>query len=70
MLKGRGMVNGKGTYEFLLYASKDPASGDRGKFRIKIWNESTGQVVYDNEANTGERVEPETVIKGGFIFIR
>ncbi|HEX9985676.1 MAG TPA: DNA/RNA non-specific endonuclease [Thermoanaerobaculia bacterium] len=43
-LKGTGTINGTGNYTFLLTATD--ATPD--KFRIRIWNTSTGVTVYDN----------------------
>lgn len=43
-LKGTGMVNGSGSYTFMIWA----AQGSPDTFRIQIINRSTGVVVYDN----------------------
>src|SRR5262249_7969987 len=47
--KGSGMVNGTGNYGFLLTAIDGEVSGGGGvdKFRLKVWDKSTGSVVYN-----------------------
>lgn len=71
--KGRGMVNGSGDYGFLLTATDGQVSGGGGidKFRIKIWDAITNQVVYDNVPGAGDDMDaasPQT-IGGGSIVI-
>jgi hypothetical protein len=48
--KGVGTVNGAGDYGFLLTATDGDMTGGGGsdKFRMKIWDRATGQVIYDN----------------------
>lgn len=49
--KGAGMINGAGGYGFLLYATDADRTADltdKDTFRIKIWNRSSDDVVYDN----------------------
>jgi hypothetical protein len=71
--KGTGMINGSGTYGFMLSAIDGQLSGGGGsdKFRIKIWNKATGVLVYDNQvsADKDENADPTTVISGGSIVI-
>jgi hypothetical protein len=45
-LKGSGTINGKGNYQFMLYA----ADGTPDTFHIKIWFEENGEnnIIYDN----------------------
>jgi len=47
------------------------ASGGGGvdKFRIKIWDKATGQVVYDNQPGDPDNADATTVIGGGSIVI-
>ena len=69
--KGTGAINGSGNYEFLLTAVDGQVSGGGGadKFRIKIWDKSTGQVVYDNQMGASDNTDPATEIGGGSIVI-
>jgi PKD repeat protein len=48
--KGRGTINGAGDYGFLLTAVDDATDA----FRIKIWNRSTNDVVFDNQMDAGD----------------
>lgn len=62
--KGRGTINGGGDYTFMLWATdgdKDSNASTVDSFRIKIWDTSSGNVVYDNAA--------EVNIAGGSIMI-
>lgn len=59
--KGVGEVNGVGGYQFMLSV----VDGDPDTFRIKIWEESTGAVVYDN----GLVDESGTALGGGQVVV-
>ncbi len=39
------------------------------KFRIKIWDNASDGIVYDNEVGISEDTEPSNVIGGGSIVI-
>jgi hypothetical protein len=69
--KGTGTINNAGTYGFMLTAIDGAINGGGGtdKFRIKIWDKATGDVVYDNQLEAPEDAEPTTVIGGGSIVI-
>ena len=69
--KGTGTINGAGDFGFMLTAVDAKLNGRDGadKFRIKIWNKSTGQVVYDNQAGSDDNSDPTTSIAGGSIVI-
>lgn len=64
--KGVGEVGGEGDYGFLLTAI-DAEDGDR--FRIKIWDRTTDEIVYDNEIGRKDDGDPTTVISSGSIVI-
>ncbi|HEX9958624.1 MAG TPA: T9SS type A sorting domain-containing protein, partial [Fibrella sp.] len=70
--KGTGTINGTGDYGFLLTAIDGKLNGGGGvdKFRIKIWNKTTGDPVYDNQAGAGDDASPGTAIDGGSIMIQ
>ena len=40
-----------------------------GKFRIKIWDKVTGNIIYDNQMGGSDGVDPSTAIAGGSIVI-
>jgi len=63
--KGTGTINGVGEYGFLLTA----IDGTPDKFRIKIWDMATGEVIYDNQPGESDTADPTTAIGGGSIVI-
>jgi hypothetical protein len=71
--KGTGTVNGQPGYGFLLTATDGQLQGGGGvdKFRIKIWDVSTGQVVYDNVLGASDDIDNANpqAIAGGSIVI-
>jgi hypothetical protein len=69
--KGTGTINGAGSYGFILTAidGRVAGGGDVDRFRIKIWDSSDGDVVYDNQAGAGDDSTPSTVITSGRIAI-
>ncbi len=69
--KGVGTVNGAGSYGFMLTAIDGQVSGGGGvdKFRIKIWDKATGEIVYDNQMGAGDAADPTTAVMGGSIVI-
>jgi hypothetical protein len=69
--KGYGTINGSGEYGFMLKAIDGQINGGGGvdKFRIKIWDRATGEVVYDNQMGAAEDADPSTAIGGGSIVI-
>ena len=69
--KGSGTINGSGTYAFMLTAVDGQVKGGGGvdKFRIKIWDKSTGGMVYDNQMGAGDAALPTTAIQGGSIVV-
>ncbi|MCK4736083.1 MAG: thrombospondin type 3 repeat-containing protein, partial [Methanophagales archaeon] len=71
MYKGTGTINGEGNYEFMLSAidAELTPSTDVDKFRIKIWELDTEEVIYDNELGEDDDADPTTAIGGGSIKI-
>lgn len=71
--KGVGTINGAGNYGFLLTATDGQINGGGGvdKFRIKIVDKTTGNVVYDNVIGASEKIDGANpqVITGGSIVI-
>ena len=63
--KGTGTINNAGSYGFLLSS----IDGSPDRFRIKIWEKSSGAVVYDNMLGVAEDSTPATEIEGGSIVI-
>lgn len=69
-LKGAGQINGSGSYRFVLTCIDGDQPGGDGldKFRMRIWSDSQG-VIYDNQLNAPDNVDPTTVLGGGNIVI-
>ncbi len=69
--KGDGTINGAGSFGFLLTAVDGQSTGGGGqdRFRIKIWDKGTGQIVYDNQIGADDNSDVSTVLLGGSIVI-
>jgi hypothetical protein len=69
--KGTGTINGEGEYEFLLSAVDGDLQGGDGidKFRIKIWDIATEEIIYDNQMGEADNSDPSTELGGGSIVI-
>ena len=69
--KGSGTINGSGNYDFILTATDGQINGGGGvdKFRIKIWDHATGQIIYDNQMGADDDASPTTAITSGSIII-
>ena len=65
--KGEGTVNGVEGFAFFLSAV-DHADGD--KLRVRIWNKSTGVVLYDNQSGDDITGDARTLIGGGAIRVQ
>lgn len=70
--KGDGTINGTGSYGFLLTAVDGDVAGGGGidKFRIKIWEKSSGLVVYDNQMDAPDGAELTTALASGSVIIK
>ena len=69
--KGSGKINNAGDYRLMLTAIDGQVNGGGGqdKFRIRIWNNAGGGLVYDNQLNAPDSADPTTVLGGGSIVI-
>jgi hypothetical protein len=69
--RGTGSVNGTTGFGFELTGWDGQVSGGGGleKFRIKIWQGSPGNVVYDNERGSPDGSDPVTALGGGSVVI-
>jgi len=69
--KGSGTINGAGDYGFLLTAIDGQVSGGGGldRFRIKIWDKTTGLIVYDNQLGADDTGTASTELGGGSIIL-
>jgi len=73
MYKGTGTVNGEGEFRFILSAIDADVNGNDDhtvdRFRLKVWNEVTGDVVYDNQMGDTNDSDATMEIGGGSIVI-
>ncbi|MBI1765773.1 MAG: hypothetical protein HYR56_30580 [Acidobacteria bacterium] len=71
--KGSGKVNGAGDYRFMLTAIDGQINGGGGvdKFRIKIWDNASGGVIYDNKRGDSDELDSANpqALGGGSIVI-
>ncbi len=69
--KGEGTINSGGAYGFMLTARDGQVSGGGGvdRFRIKIWDKATEEVVYDNQMGDADDGDASDAIEGGSIVI-
>lgn len=65
IFKGIGTNNGIGDYTFLV----STIDGSPDKYRIKITDNSTNTVFYDNEMGSSETVDPTTPLVAGSVII-
>ncbi len=65
--KGFGKLNGSGAYNFLLTVIDGnlPGGGGVDRFRMKIWNKSTGALVYDNQLGASDADDPTAPVGSG-----
>ncbi|HVK09010.1 MAG TPA: PKD domain-containing protein, partial [Gemmataceae bacterium] len=70
-LQGSGEIDGVGGYGFFVSAIDGEAPGGGGvdRFRIRIWNKSTGAIVYDNQPGAPDSADPVTPVGGGNVRI-
>jgi hypothetical protein len=69
--KGSGSINGEGDYGFMLTAIDGnlTPSQDYDSFRIKIWDKTTEEVIYDNQMGMSDSGDCATELGGGSIVI-
>jgi hypothetical protein len=69
--KGSGTINGSGDYAFMVTVIDGSLTAKHGSdmFRIKIWDKSSGLVIYDNQPGTPDSANPTTATGGGSIRI-
>jgi hypothetical protein len=63
--KGSGTINGNGDYFFMLTA----VDGSPDTFRMKVWDKTTLNVIYDNQLLASDTADPTTALGGGSIQI-
>jgi hypothetical protein len=71
--RGFGKINGVSGYDFIVTVIDGNLAGGGGadKFRIKIWNKTTGVIVYDNQMGASDAADPIMPVgPGGDIVIK
>jgi uncharacterized repeat protein (TIGR01451 family) len=65
--KGFGKINGVSGYDFIvtLIDGGLPGGGGVDKFRIKIWEKTTGIIVYDTQPGASDAANPSTDVGFG-----
>jgi hypothetical protein len=70
-LQGIGTLDGQGEYGFMLTVMDGklmPGKAD-DLVRIWIWDQATGQVIFDSQIGESLLADPTTPIRGGSIVI-
>jgi PKD repeat protein len=65
--KGAGAINGQSGYGFLVTVVDGGAGGDM--FRIKIWEQASGALIYDTQLGAPDSATPTLAISGGSIVV-
>jgi CSLREA domain-containing protein len=70
-IRGLGTINHRGSYAFEVTVVDGHAigGGNVDRLRLRVWNATTGAVVYDNQMNAAQDAAPTTAIVGGTIRI-
>jgi len=58
-------INGTTQFAFMITAA-DPSNGNN--FRIKIWDQVTNKVIYDNMQGAEETNDSDTLLSGSFVI--
>jgi len=71
MYRGFGKINGNAGYSFILTVIDGQATNGGGvdKFRIKIWNKTTGAIVYDTQMGAPDNADPVTPVGEGSTIV-
>jgi hypothetical protein len=66
-LKGFGKLNGDAGYNFILTVIDGQAAGGGGtdRIRMKIWNKTTGAIVYDSQMGASDAADPTLPVGSG-----
>ena len=71
VIKGTGTIKGLGNYDYLISAlDGNPPRSGTDRIRIKIWNHSTGEVVYDTNRGAGDGAAPTVALGGGKVKVK
>jgi hypothetical protein len=69
-VQGVGKVNGETGYNFILtVVDGNTKGGVVDKFRIKVWNKSTGAIVFDNQCGASDAEDPTAAVGSGSTIV-
>jgi PKD repeat protein len=66
---GRGSINGDGVYGFFISVIDGKIQGGEDKFRMKIWDLNTNEVLYDTMMGESINADPDVELGGGSIVV-
>jgi len=71
-LSGNGTINGAAGYGFLLSGIDGKIDGKKlpDKVRLKIWDQTTGRIIYNSQMDATNSAAPTLVLGGGTINIK
>jgi hypothetical protein len=67
--KGTGTINGAGSYGFMLTARDGGGTSAPDAVRVRIWDQATGSVVYDNQSGDALTADAVDALEGGSVVI-
>ena len=67
--RGTGKVNGTAGYAFMVSVVDGDLAGGPDRFRMKIWNATSGEIIYDNQGADDDSAQASTALSGGSIVI-
>jgi predicted extracellular nuclease len=68
-LRGSGKINGRGDYGFLVSVIDGKVWGT-DKFRIKIWDKATRNVIYDNQMGASDDADATQSLVGSILIYK
>ena len=65
--RGSGTINNQSGYRYLLtvFDGETPNGDGVDRFRLKVWNDKTGEVVIDNQTGASDDADPITAVGDG-----
>lgn len=67
--KGTGTINGEGSYGFMLTARDGVRTSTPDAVRVRIWDQATGAVVYDNQSGDALTADADDELEGGSVVV-
>ncbi len=67
--QGKGEIDRQGNYGFMVTVIDGQVAGGEDMIRIRIWEEGTNAVVYDNQLGSAWMDDPTTLLGGGSLVV-